>query len=257
MQRKTRGAFAFFGLLCLAAVPACADEDASSFHERTNYVVVGVIQSLNAPDDRMVVNGNDDHRYVVDAYGADITLLDKGLGETADLARGMRIRVVGSLLGHNLLEADRVRVLPSFAGAGSAPAPVYVDRPVYIDRPVYVDRPVAVDSTPAPAPPALPLPPEPAPAPAQPQLNVDGLIRAVDTPHAQITMLGDDDKRYTVDVAHTDIILPGTERAGQIADLAPGLRVRLIGANAAERRRGSGPPARPARRFLSCAASRS
>ena len=116
-----------------------------------------------------------------------------------------------------LVEADRVRVLPSFAGAGPVNAPAPIDRPVY------------VDAAPAPAPPASPLPPEPAPAPAQPQINMDGLIRTVDAAKKQILILGDDNKRCTADVAHTDIILPGMERAGQIGDLAAGTRVHLVG----------------------------
>ncbi len=216
MGRNLLGGAVLLGLLCFG-VPAGADEDAASVHAQNDYMVVGVVQSLNASDGRMVINGNDGRRYVVDAYAADVTLRDKRVGEAGDLALGMRVRVVGSLLGRNLLQADRVRVLPAFAGAGPSPAPIYVDRPVYIDRPVYVDRPVApADPLPAPEAPALPLPLEAAPPPAQPQINMDGLIRAIDTAQRQLTLLGDDDKRYAVHLVHTDIILGGVERAGQL-----------------------------------------
>ena len=217
MPRVRCAALTFFGLLgfsfALSTVPARADDDLYAPH-RGDYVVEGTVQSVSRSDDRLALAGSDNHRYIVDAYGADIILREsRRLGETVDLARGMRVEVTGTLLGRNLLEASRLRVLPSFRGALAADAPA--PAPLLL---------------PDPAPPAIPLPPEPAPLPAQPQLNLDGLIRTVDAARAQVTLLGDDDKRYSLDTRAADIILRGTQRAGQTADLAPGMRVRLVGA---------------------------
>ena len=221
MPRVRCAASAFFGLLgcslSLSIVPACADDDPyHPYHSDT--VVEGTIQSVSRSDDRLALAGADNHRYIVDAYGADILLRDsRRLGETTDLARGMRVEVTGTLLGRNLLEANRLRVLPAFRGTLTADSPVALP-------------PEPALSLPLPPEPALPLPVEPAPAPAQPQLNLDGLVREVDAARDQVTLLGDDDRRYTLDTHAADIILRGTERAGQTADLAPGMRVRLVGA---------------------------
>ena len=204
MQRARFAASAFFGLsaaLCSTlyfSVPACADDFP---FQPTVCAVTGTVQSVSSVGDRLTVAGSDDHRYVVDAYGADIILRgDRGLGETSDLSRGMRVEVTGTLLGRNLVEAERLRVLPD-----SAPVPVA-------------------------APPPAPLPPPAAPVPAGPSVSLDGLIREVDAVHNRVTVLGNDDKRYALDVHDTDIILRGTERAGQAADLSRGMRVHLVGA---------------------------
>ena len=221
MLRVRCAALAFFGLLgcsfALSTVPACADDD--PYHPyHGDYIVEGTVQSVSRSDDRLALAGTDNHRYIVDAYGADIIMREsRRLGETADLVRGMRVEVTGTLLGRNLLEASRLRVLPTFRGT------LVTDEPVSLP-------PEPALSLPLPAEPARPLPVEPAPAPAQPQLNLDGLVREVDAARDQVTLLGDDDKRYSLDTHAADIILRGTERAGQTADLAPGMRVRLVGA---------------------------
>ena len=77
--------------------------------------------------------------------------------------------------------------------------------------------------------PVLPLPVPVIATSPQPQFTLDGLIRGVDAPHNQVTLLSDDDKRYTADTLNTDIILRGTERAGLTADLAQGMRIHLVG----------------------------
>jgi hypothetical protein len=205
-------------LFALTLVPALAQQDdVTPFQQADHYTVVGTVQSVNGSGERLVVNGNDFNRYIIDAYGADITLLDSHLGETANLARGMRVRVVGTLLGRNLLEADRLRVLPSFSGSGYAP-------PAYEPQPAVVDPQPAVIETPA-----LPLPVPIVATAAGPQFLMDGMVRDIDPAHNQVTLLGDDDKRYTASLEDTDIILRGTERAGQIADLSHGMRVHLVG----------------------------
>ncbi len=212
-------------LFSLTLIPVLAQQDdITPFQQASHYTVVGTVQSVNGAGDRLVVNGNDFNRYIIDAYGADITLLDSRVGETANLARGMRVRIVGTLLGRNLLEADRLRVLPSFAGSGDV-QPTYFQPPVVAEpRPVDADPQPAVIDTPA-----LPIPvPTVATAPG-PQFLLDGVVRDVDAAHNQVTLLGDDDKRYTASLDQTDIILRGTERMGQIADLARGTRVHLVG----------------------------
>jgi len=199
------------GLLCfsssLSTVSVRADDDLYS-PRHADYVVEGIVQSVNRSDDRLALVSTDDHHYIVDSYAADIVLREgHRVGETGDLARGMRVEVTGTLLGRNLLEAARLRVLPDSGYAAPAPTPALPAVPL----------------------PAVPLPSEPVPAPIQPQLNLDGLVREVDAAHDQVTLLGDDDKRYSLDTHAADIILRGTERAGQTADLIRGMRVRLIG----------------------------
>ena len=209
-------------LFSIIAVPALAQQDdITPFQQADHYTVVGTVQSVNGSGERLVVNGNDFNRYIIDAYGADITLLDSRMGETANLARGMRVRVVGTLLGHNLLEADRLRVLPNFAGSGGG----YIEPPVVVQpRPAVVDpEPAVIDA------PALPVPvPTVATAPG-PQFLMDGVVRDIDAARNQVMLLGDDDKRYTATLQDTDIILRGTERMGQVADLSRGMRVHLVG----------------------------
>ncbi len=212
-------------LFSVMAVPALAQQDdITPFQQADHYTVVGTVQSVNGSGERLVVNGNDFNRYIIDAYGADITLLDSRMGETANLARGMRVRVVGTLLGHNLLEADRLRVLPSFAGSGDV-QPAYFQPPAVAEpRPEVADPQPPVDETPS-----LPIPvPTVATSPG-PQFLMDGVVRDLDAAHNQVTLLGDDGKPYTASLADTDIILRGTERMGQIADLAHGMRVHLVG----------------------------
>jgi hypothetical protein len=212
MPRNLCGIFAVFSLFSLVLGPVCAQDDITPFQQAAHYTVVGTVQSVNTADDKLILNGSDFHRYVVDAYGADVTLLDSHSGEPANLARGMRVRVVGTLLGQNLLEADRLHVLPAFAGAGSIP------------------QPAVVDALPAaPAAPVLPLPVPTIAAAAGPQFTLDGLVRDVDTARNQITLLSDDDKRYTANTQNTDIILRGTERSGLTSDLSHGMRVHVVG----------------------------
>ena len=94
MQRKLGGCL-FFALLCFTPALAHAEDDVSPFQQSENFVLVGTVQSVSDTDDRVVVGGTDDRRYVVDAYGAYITLLGSRPGETRSLSRGMKVRVAG------------------------------------------------------------------------------------------------------------------------------------------------------------------
>ena len=206
MRIKLGGACLFFGLLAFAPALARADDDITPFRQSENFVITGTVQSVS--EDRMIIGGTDDHRYVVDAYGADITLSDSRPGEASSLLRGMRVRVAGTLLGRNLLEADHLSVIPD-----SLPTPAPV---------------AAVLSAPAPVAAVLSAP-APVAVVAGSQLTLDALVCDVDTTHSQVTLLSDDDKRYTADTRETDIILRGTERAGLTSDLSHGMRVHLVG----------------------------
>ena len=210
MPQVRSAASAFFGFLLVSAslstglftVPAHADDYLYSNHSG-DYIVDGAVESVSRADDRVTLLGTDNRRYLIDVYGADIVLGgSRRPGETADLTRGMHVEVIGTLLGRSLVESRYLRVFPD-----SAPAPLPAPLPVELP----------------------PLPVELPPAPAQPQLNVDVSVRDVDTARAQATVLGDDDKRYTLDLQGTDIILRGTERLGTPADLSRGMRLRLIG----------------------------
>ncbi len=224
MPRVSGAALAFLGLLgvscslsfCLSTVPAHGDDDLSS-SRHGDAVVEGIVQSVSRSDDSVTLSGSDGHHYIVDAYTAEVLLRDsRRPGELADIARGMRLEVTGRLVGRSMVEAARLRVLPEFRGTLAALNAPQVSVP---------------QITPPFAPPhAAALPSEPAPAPAQPQLTLDGLVRDVDAAHHQVVILGDDDKRYTLNLQGTDIILRGTERAGQFEDLTRGMRVHLIGA---------------------------
>ncbi len=211
MLQARSAASAFFGFLLISTslftVSAHADDYLYSNHSG-DYIVDGAVESVSRADDRVTLLGTDNRRYLIDVYGADIVLGGRRRpGETADLARGMRVEVIGTLLGRTLVESRYLRVLP-----GSAPSPLPAPLPVAL-----------------PPLPAAPLPVELPPAPAQPQLNVDVSVRDVDTARAQATVLGDNDKRYTLDLQGTDIILLGSERMGTPADLSRGMRLRLIG----------------------------
>ncbi len=193
---KIGGACLALGMILLMPGLSRADDDITPFQQSEHFVVTGTVQSVS--DDRMIVGGDDDRRYVVDAYGADVMLAGSRPGEPSSLSRGMKVRVAGTLLGRNLLEADRLNVISE-----NLPAPT----------------PVEV---------VLPLPP-PVLVPAGPQFILDAFVRDVDTAHDQVTLVGDDDKRYTADTRETDIILRGTERSGLTSDLSHGMRVHLVG----------------------------
>ncbi len=201
MPQARSAASVFFGLLLVStglfAVSAHADDYLYSNHSG-DYIVDGSVESVSRADDRVTLMGTDNRRYLIDVYGADIVLGgSRRPGETADLARGMRVEVIGTLLGRTLVESRYLRVL-----SGSDPAPL----------PILAPLPVALS-----------------PAPAQAQLNVDVSVRDVDTVRNQATVLGDNDKRYTLDLQGTDIILLGSERMGTPADLSRGMRLRLVG----------------------------
>ena len=89
-----------------------SDDTAYPYHGESGYSVSGLIRRVDAAHDRLVVYGDDNRRYNVDDYNADILIrgADRA-GETADLSRGMRV-------AHHRHTAGRV--LP---GGGPRPRP--------------------------------------------------------------------------------------------------------------------------------------
>ena len=127
MQRKQ------IGVLCAALValgllgPAMAHLPASGAAAATSSSIAldGVVGPVDADRDRVDFTADDGRRYTLDTARADIALpgVDRP-GETADLHRLMRVRVEGSRLSDDIIEADRVRVLslPGDPPPSDAPA---------------------------------------------------------------------------------------------------------------------------------------
>ena len=192
-------------------------DSAYPYRGQSGYSVDGLVRRVDGDHDRLVIYGDDNRRYNVDDYNADILLrgTDRA-GENADLRRGMRVHVTGTLLGVAFLEADHVRVLaPRVIADAPAPQPAAYVAPV----------PETLEALPGPSPVAIP----PVPSSDGKPITLEGLVTKVDADGGRVTLLGADDQRLTVDTRGTDIILRVTEREGQTADLARGMRVRLIG----------------------------
>ena len=201
---------------------AGADDSAYPYRGQSGYRVDGLIRRVDAAHDRLVIYGDDNRRYNVDDYNSDIILrgVDRA-GETADLQRGMRVHITGTLLGVAFLEADHVRVLPPRVGSDAPEPAAYV-----------TPAPDAIVAPPDPAPVHLIIPPTP-PSDGKP-ITVDAVVTKVDTAAGQITLLGADDQRLTADMHGSDIILPTTAHEGELADLARGMHVHLIGTQGAD-----------------------
>ncbi|MBV9848171.1 MAG: hypothetical protein JO250_00645, partial [Armatimonadetes bacterium] len=230
MKRALLGVAFALSLPLTAALPPANADDSAITYDNTNYAPAsdsdtssdssypyrgqagfaldGLIRRVDADHDRLVIYGDDNRRYNVDDYNADIRLRDSDrAGDTTDLRRGMRVRITGTRLSSAFIEADHVRVLsPRAFGDGPAPAALVLPAP----------------EAPAPVVPAVP-------APAGKDISLDARITKVDADGERIFLLGPDDQRLTVDTRGSDIILRATERAGQVGDLKRGMQVRLIG----------------------------
>lgn len=197
-----------------------AGDSSYPYQGRARFTVDGLVRRVDADHDRLVIYGDDNRRYTVDDYDAAIVLRDADrAGDTADLRRGMRIHIIGTLLSRTLITADRIRVLSTRA-AQDAPQDAALVAPV-------PDTLVAPPA-PGPSPDVVPA----VPAPAGKDVSLEALITDVDTDGGRVTILGPDDKRLTADTHGSDIILLSTEHAGGVADLKRGMHVRLIGVQA-------------------------
>lgn len=69
----------------------------------------------------------------------------------------------------------------------------------------------------------------PSSARQHPSFSVDATVSQVDIDRDRVVVKGDDGRAYTVDTYRTHITLRDTNRAGETADLVPGMRVHIAG----------------------------
>lgn len=119
MQYKT-----IVGLVCLMlAVMAGTGGarvwgDGYPYQGQANFVVSGVVSAVDIDRDRIALTADGGHAYTLDTYKAAIALrgTDKP-GMTVDIVPGMRLRARGTRVSADIVEADRVTVLPYVGGA--------------------------------------------------------------------------------------------------------------------------------------------
>ena len=103
------------GLLGGITLYASAQTPGDSYpsQRQTDFSLDATVNQVDADRDRLIVAGDDGRTYTVDTYESKIALRNTDHpGQTADLVPGMRLHIVGSPLSRDLIEADRVSVLP-------------------------------------------------------------------------------------------------------------------------------------------------
>lgn len=186
---------AFAGLVtgAFSPVPLHADETDYPYAGQSHCLVRGIIRRVDAATDHLTLVGDDDRVYLVDAYEADVTLLDATRNaDTHDLVRGMRVRAAGTLVGSNLVEASTVRVI-----SDAAPTPTRT--------------PGSFESLP------------------NGRSSLYGVVRSVDYDQGHLTVATADGVREVVDVLDAAITPADGRAGGQIVDLARGMRVQISG----------------------------
>jgi hypothetical protein len=129
------------GLLFWAAMdrPATAAPAGAPMEGHRNVTLTGVVKEVDLDRDRVIVSVRDGHRYTLDTTKTRIALRDTDTpGETGDLVPGMRITALGTLNQDDILQADKITVLPLYGAGTSAPSasghgaggPVAVHRPM-------------------------------------------------------------------------------------------------------------------------------
>ena len=197
---------------------ATRSEDSNyPYQGQSDFTVSGLVRRVDSGHDRLIIIGDDNRRYTVDDYNADVLLrsADRS-GQTADLDQGMRVHITGTLLGRSFIEADRISVVSSRI-AEDAPRPAALVLPA-----------------PEPVAPVATVTIQPVPVPAGHDISFDARITKVDADSGRVTLLGPDDQRLTADTHGSDIILPSIDHAGAASDLVRGMRVRLIGTQGAD-----------------------
>ena len=174
-------------------------------------VVTGVVVRVNEDTGRLAVRSDSNRRYNVDTYNAEVITPAAASSESSDdLVAGARVRVVGYRYGIGLIDADRVVVMRQ-QGMPAPPPPLVVTPappPVVEAPPVHVD-PVPVHTD---------------------MMRIEGVIKLIAPDSGTITVAGDDDDQlYDIKALDADILLPDIDRTGVIADLATGMRVRIVG----------------------------
>ena len=180
--------------LVYVAPTALADSTDYPYWGRPDFRLSGLVRAVDRDHARVTVESDSGHHYTVDTDRSNVLFHSFGTaqdreGRPGDLERGMRVRIVGTLVSQSLLEADRVRVLS--LSELPAPAPIVT---------------LSLQS-----------------------IALEGVIRSVDADHHLLTVTSQDDHRYTIDTVQTDIVLPGLSRAGTLADLPQGTPVHLSG----------------------------
>jgi hypothetical protein len=194
---------------------------------QTGFVVEGLIRRVDADNNRLVLFGDNNRRYNVDDYDADIRMNGRNT-DPMELTRGMHVRVSGRLLGVAFVAADLVRVLPSEdADQSATPTPSNSFTPTTPALPDVSLPPAPLDESPA-------GPPVPAaPAVNGTPVDLDAVVTDLNADGRHVTLLDPTNSHLTADTLGTDIVLPdAAAREGQFADLARGMHVHVIGTQA-------------------------
>lgn len=217
MNTKLFGAAVAAVLLCSSAPRILAQYNASvvnydshAYPDSDNITLTGSIVRVNADGDRLIVRTDRDRRFLVDAYSAEVVSPGNVSQSSHDLQSGDRVRVVGRLLGVRFVEAGRVVLLgdgDDDSGAIAMAPPITL----------------APDDTPSPV--VVPAPV----TPAGPTVTIDAVVTSIVTEEDQLFIIDDNDKVYRVKADNADIIIPGVDRAGTLADLSKGERIKVIG----------------------------
>jgi hypothetical protein len=217
------------------------------FVGQQDFVLNGMIRRVDIDHDRIVVFSDDNRRYNVDDYDADIRL-DGADADTTDLHDGMRVRITGRLLGRTFLEADRLRVVNDQAEDAdteenssqeddsalpdqeAAPDNTFQNDAASSDLDEQQPSQDLMENAPSQNWPTVPD----APAVSGTPISLDALITQVGSDGRHLTILDNNDHALMVDTLGTDIIVPGVNSEGQFSDLARGMHVKLIGTQAAD-----------------------
>jgi len=231
VKTKLFGAAIAGALLCVGIprvfaqdyVPSVIEYDNSSYRSHYDYpaysadpiTVTGHITRVNQNGDRLIVRSDRNRRYLVDAYGADVVTRDAPTEATQDLQSGQRVRIVGRLLGVRFIEAGKVVVLDEDQESEGAP--------VAMAPPIELAPAPPIESAPAPVVVAPPV------TERGPEITVEAVVKSIATEDDQLFIIDDNDKVYRVKADNADIIVPGVDRAGTLADIARGARIKVIG----------------------------
>ena len=93
-------------------------EDSPSTAASDTVNLGGVVTQVDTDRDRVSFTADDGRRYTLDTSRTEIALPGTTRsGETADLSRGMRLRVDGTRLSDDIVQADRIRIVGNASGS--------------------------------------------------------------------------------------------------------------------------------------------
>jgi len=186
-------------------------------YDSNSFTITGRIMRVNQDGDRLIVRTDNNRRFLIDAYGAEVVSGSQD-GSSRDLENGDRVRITGHLLGVRFIEAGRVTVLDADQDVDTAP--VSLAPPVDM-----TPAPPPVDVMPAPVPVVVPAPI----TDRGPTMTVEAVVTSIITDQDQLFIIDDNDRVYRVKADNADIIIPGIDRAGTLAEIGKGARVKVIG----------------------------